>query len=481
MIFSLWKKAMRFKTKTIVQKSSGNRTSTRLSLEPLTDRLAPSASPFWLTSDTSDTATHFLVITPESTQVGATTPIEVVALDASNRPVSNYTGTVHFTSSDGSATLPADYTFTSDDHGFHLFTETPSATGSETITATDTTTASITGSASVTVDGAQVATHFAVIARSQAEAGQSSDFIVVALDANNRRVADYTGTVTLTTSDSAGTLSASTYTFTADDRGAHEFTATLATTGSQTITATDSTTSSITGSATVNVNAAPTATHLIVVSQPSAYANEPTKIVVAALDASNHIVTNYTGTVSFTSTGSSDSLPANYTFTSSDNGYHVFTVTPSATGSDTITATDTTTSSITGSTTISVNATQVATHFAVVAQGRATTGTATQFAVVALDMNNQPVQNYTGTVHFTTTDTATGASVPADYTFTADDQGVHVFTATFATSGTQTITATDTTTSTLTGTASIRVSSGSSSGLGNGGPLGGGPFSGWRW
>src|SRR5262249_58560212 len=81
----------------------------------------------------------------------AAVPLLVVALDADNHLVQDYTGTVHFTSSDGAATLPADFTFAAADHGFHLFSVTFGTTGGQTVTATDTVHAAITGSAHVTV------------------------------------------------------------------------------------------------------------------------------------------------------------------------------------------------------------------------------------------------------------------------------------------------------------------------------------------
>ena len=54
--------------------------------------------------------------------------------------------------------------------------------------------------------------------------------------------------------------------------------------------------------------------------------------------------------------------------------------------------------------------------------------------------------SYTGTVHFTKSDTGVGSAVPTDYTFVPGDLGVHKFTngVTLVTSGPQTITATDT-------------------------------------
>ena len=62
------------------------------------------------------------------------------------------TGTVHFTSSDGSATLPADYTFTPSNYGTaYSFSATLRAAGTQSITATDTANSTITGSATITV------------------------------------------------------------------------------------------------------------------------------------------------------------------------------------------------------------------------------------------------------------------------------------------------------------------------------------------
>ena len=70
-----------------------------------------------------------------------------------------YTGTVHFTSSDAQAVLPADYTFMAGDAGVHTFIASRSRRpGTQTITATDTVTGSITGTQSgITVNAAAAA------------------------------------------------------------------------------------------------------------------------------------------------------------------------------------------------------------------------------------------------------------------------------------------------------------------------------------
>ena len=69
-------------------------------------------------------------------------------------PLSNYRGTVHFTSSDGTTTLPADYTFLSSDAGAHTFQFTLNTLGSQTISVVDTRAAGFTGSATVNVSTA---------------------------------------------------------------------------------------------------------------------------------------------------------------------------------------------------------------------------------------------------------------------------------------------------------------------------------------
>lgn len=64
----------------------------------------------------------------------------------------NYLGTVHFTSSDPGAVLPADYTFTAADAGVHTFPFTLSVLGNQTITATDTRASGFTGTTTVNVN-----------------------------------------------------------------------------------------------------------------------------------------------------------------------------------------------------------------------------------------------------------------------------------------------------------------------------------------
>jgi hypothetical protein len=293
--------------------------------------------------------------------------------------------------------------------------------------------------------------------------------LVVALDAANHVDRGYTGTVKITSSDMGATLPGN-FTFQASNHGAHIFQVTFATTGSQTVTATDTSTATLTGSATLNVNPPDVATHFLVIAPPQTQAGVLTPVDVIALDAANHVVQGYGGTVKITSSDTGATLPANYTFQGSDHGSHVFQVTFANTGSQTVTATDTSTASITGSATFTVNPPAVATHFLVLAPRHAPVGVAVSVLVVALDASNRPVLGYTGTVHFTSSDT--GATLPADYPFLASDYGTHLFQVTFTNTGSQTLTVTDKANASLTGSATVNVVAA------NGSPFGGGddPF-----
>ena len=71
---------------------------------------------------------------------------------ASTRTLTNYLGTVHFTSSDPGAVLPADYTFTAADAGVHKFPFTLSVLGDQTITVTDTHSSGFTVTTTVNVN-----------------------------------------------------------------------------------------------------------------------------------------------------------------------------------------------------------------------------------------------------------------------------------------------------------------------------------------
>src|SRR5262249_35842129 len=77
-----------------------------------------------------DTFASFAVTTGNSPQ------FSVNAYDAYGNAVGDYAGTVHFTSSDGQAVLPADYTFTPG-HGTGYLYVTLRTVGTQSLTVTD--------------------------------------------------------------------------------------------------------------------------------------------------------------------------------------------------------------------------------------------------------------------------------------------------------------------------------------------------------
>ena len=67
--------------------------------------------------------------------------------------VTGYVGTVHFTSSDGTATLPVNHTFTAADAGVHTFTNAfiLKKKGTQTITVIDTKNSNLTDTDDISV------------------------------------------------------------------------------------------------------------------------------------------------------------------------------------------------------------------------------------------------------------------------------------------------------------------------------------------
>jgi uncharacterized delta-60 repeat protein len=191
---------------------------------------------------------------PSPVRSGLTGTFTVWADNAVVALATGYTGTVHFTSSDPQAVLPADYTFTAADQGAHVFSATLWTPGTQSLFVTDTLTASLTASQSGIVVQRTWATHFSISAPASVTSGVAFGITVMALDAYGGVVAYYyLGTVHATCSDPSATLPAN-YTFVAADMGVHSFTGlVLRTKGVQTLTITDVLFGTIFGTISVDV------------------------------------------------------------------------------------------------------------------------------------------------------------------------------------------------------------------------------------
>src|SRR5580704_1293827 len=197
----------------------------------------------------SSPATHFSLSVPASATAGIAFNFTVTALDASNKVVTDYSGTVHFTSTDGHAALPLNTNLTG---GTATVPATLNTAGAQTMTATDSATASITGSSGSIAVSAGPASHLSVNAPATATSGAVFNFTVTALDSWNNTATSYSGVVQFASTDGQAVLPANSTVAT----GSASFSATLKTVGSQSITAIDTTTVSVRGtSGAINVMA----------------------------------------------------------------------------------------------------------------------------------------------------------------------------------------------------------------------------------
>src|SRR5262249_54489136 len=138
------------------------------------------------------------------------------------------------------------------------------------------------------------------------------------------------------------------------DQGVHTFTATLKTAGTQSLTATDTENRAITSTQDGIVVVPAPADHFQLDTPAGVSAGTPFELTVRALDPYGNVDSNYTGTVTFTSSDPKAKLPDDYPFPSDAGGVAVFTVTLNTPGEQTITGTDTNDGSVTATATVLV-------------------------------------------------------------------------------------------------------------------------------
>jgi hypothetical protein len=396
--------------------------------------------------------THFAISSPSGATAGSAFSFAVTAEDQFNNTVFDYNGTVHFTSSDGQAILPANSTLT---NGTGTFSATLKTAGNQTISATDTVSSSITGTSSPIQVQAATATHIFVSAPASATAGASFSFTVTPQDQFNNTATSYSGTVHFTSSAAKAVLPAN-YTFTTADAGVHTFAATLRSAGSQSITTADTATPTIFGSS-QSIAISPAATdHLILSQFPSkTTAGVGHNLRITAQDLYGNATPAFADTVTFSSTDSQALLPASYAFGSGDMGVHNFSATLNTAGTQSIRVQDLSHANIPTAKMSGITVTPAAASRLQVSgfPSSVLTGTAHNFTVTALDAYGNVATAYLGTVGFTSTDSQ--SALPGNYSFASGDGGVHTFSATLNTGGSnQTITAADTANAGITGSES---------------------------
>ena len=397
-------------------------------------------------------ADEFVVVAPAAAEVGTAVNVSITARDAYGNTATTYSGMVHLSSTDGSATLPADATLT---NGTGTRPVTFGTAGNQTVSATDTASATVTGTSGtvmVSDKPAPVVTHFTLSAPPTAVAGMAVDVVITARDASNVVVPGYAGIVQLTSNDPQATLPADFVLV----NGSATVSVTFGTVGTRSVTGTDTLVPAITGATgPIDVKAGPVV-DLMLTGVAVATAGASTDVMVTAVDAYGNIDMDYTGPVTFSSSDPAAVLPPTSGLV---NGVGTFPVTLSTVGNQTVTATDDVTASLNGTTapiTVSPLPPGPATHFTVSAPATTTAGVEIMVTVTAQDAANAVATGYSGTVHLTSSDA--NVTLPADATLT---NGVGTFPVTLRTAGNQTVTATDTVSSAIDGvSADIEVMAG---------------------
>lgn len=366
--------------------------------------------------------------------------VKLTVLGNNGKPAPGFRGTVHVSSTDAKATLPADITFTAADAGVKQVTVTLVTAGLSTLTATDITgKAPASGSASLTVQPAAAHSFQLTTLPASAIAGESLVLTVTVLDSFGNVATPYAGQMKLVSTDPTDVLPAAGK-FTAGVR-----TVSLAFTkaGSHVAQVQDvATVLPSASTSSVVVGAGPPIRISVAATNAATTAGADESLTATVFDLFDNVCTGYTGTVHFTASDANAALPGDFTFSATDAGTHEFSVTLKTAGSTTVTVADTAIPAVQGSAVWTVGPAAAAVCVASQAPATAVAGTVLGLTVAVRDPFGNASTGYAGTIALTSSDPR--ASLPASVTYVpGTDAGSHAFSAALLTTGAQTVTATD--------------------------------------
>ena len=238
---------------------------------------------------TPSTATGLVITGASNGTAGGVQTLTATAYDAYGNVAADYSGTVHVTSSDGQAVLPADVTLT---NGVGTFDVTLKTAGTSTITATDIGTPGISGHTSGLTIAAASASAFTF--STDTSGGGRVSITVTARDPFGNVATGYSGTVHLTSNDPNAALPA-------DGPlvgGVGVFEVTFPAGGAKTVTATDRNDGSLSGTDSFNVTRATSQAGTVVASDPEIFYGQDVTLT-ATFSATQVGSSQMTGTVSF--------------------------------------------------------------------------------------------------------------------------------------------------------------------------------------
>ena len=376
----------------------------------------------------------------------------VVALPSGARNTA-YAGTVHFSCTDSAAVLPPDYTFTGTENGVKVWQDAVilRTAGRQTITAVDVATAQLVLNETYSITPGPAGALVLSGEPNSVQAGVPFQVTVTATDSTGATLAGYTGSVGFLTSDAAAVLPAP-VPFLPSDAGQKTFTLTLKTAGMQTLQATDGQIASVAQPLAVQASLA---ARLRIVAPAQFVAGVGQPVTVQSTDAFGNLVPTYSGTVHFSSSDPNldltsldpnvRSLPVDTPFDPAAQGsMHFPRVQLVTAGAQSITVTNAQDSNFASTQTGIQVVGGSAVNWTVATDGASwVAGQPMTVTVTALDMYNNPASLYRGIIKLTATDP--NASLPANYTFNANDMGVKTYPhgVTWVHSGNQTLSATD--------------------------------------
>ena len=386
-----------------------------------------------------------LRLSPNAITVASGVPLVLTAgaYDAFGNLAPGYLGTVHLTTSDTSATLPADFSLPTGNAN----TPTPLvlvSAGNQNVTATAAGLISGQATFSVVGGGPLVSTapavRLALSLSPNATAGQAFSVTATALDANGQLAPSYAGTIIFSSSDANALLPSGL----AFNGGTVTLPAAvmLKSVGTQTVTLADANGSILASQQNVWVMAGAATKLTVLAGSSTLVAGQSSPVVVRALDAFGNTCPTYQGTIHLTSSDANATLPANAFFTVGDSGLktlngNLILVTA---GTMQLAAADIVTSSIAGQTNIAVVPAALA-GLRLVGATTTTAGLALPLVVSPIDVLGNIVTSYVGTLHVTSTDLQ--ARLPTDRVFASSDAGIVVLNAVLTTVGNQNITVAD--------------------------------------
>src|SRR5439155_1102555 len=244
------------------------------------------------------------VSAPAVATAGTAFDVTVTVKDAFDNVVTGYLGTVHFTSTDGSAVLPANYAFQVTDAGAHTFTGgvTLTTAGIQTVTATDTVNGAIHGtSGSILVSAAAAAAvEYVNPDTSSLSSGSARAFTARVRDNFGNTVTGYVGDITFIAQAGPGTVTGLPPAVTVVNGQASTGNLTGAVAGNVTVRASSG--SLATADTSFNVTSGAAAAVAFVSPNTTDLQSGSTRTFTARIrDAAGNTVTGYSGSISFAS------------------------------------------------------------------------------------------------------------------------------------------------------------------------------------